>query len=205
MKGFGPAGRVFVSAVLFLLALGPLQAAAPEAEDLYHQALSAYLDGQYDKAIILTAQSLEKDPTFYRSKNLLSILTAEKELEGKTVIWLTGKPSLVPAAPALPMGGASEVAALGLEVHALREKVDRFHGSQTRKNAELNGQIQLMQGLFTSNSTGQYSELQRAQLEIYNQLREANSRSGLDLWILYLLCFASMIFSFLAIWRKPRK
>lgn len=188
-----------------LFAQDAVSAPPAAAEDLYHQALASYLDGNYDQAILLSARSLEKDPTFQKSKNLLSILASEKELEGKTVIWLAGKPSLIPATPTTTSGGTLDGTGLGLEVHALEARMGRFQDSQMKKYAEMSGQIQVIQELVKNNSENQYSELKGSQVEIYNQLRDVRAGRGQDLWILYLLCFASMVISFAAIWRKPRK
>jgi hypothetical protein len=188
-----------------LAAAPPLYPAAPGAEELYHEALVAYLDGRYDKAILLSARSLEKDPAYPKARNLLTILTSETEMEGKTVIWLAEKGP--PAAPVLQAAQADAAGeGLGLEVYALREKVHRFYDSQMGKNAELSGRMQVVQGLVKNNYDAQYSEIRKSQIEIYRRLESLKTERGAGLWPLYLLCLASAIFSILAYSRgKPKK
>ena len=184
----------------------PTTSATQAADDLYHKALEAYLDGNYDQSILLTAESLEKDPAYAKSKNLLSVLTAEKEKASKTVIWLPSataepEPAPVVAAP-VP---APDTSGLQKDLQGLQAKLDHFAGAQYRKNQEVNGQIQVIQELVKENATGQYAEVQKAQVDIVNRLQKVETSRGQDLRLLYVLCAASVLFSAAAAWRSSKK
>jgi hypothetical protein len=173
------------------------------ADDLYHRALEAYLDGNYDQSILLTAQSLEKDPTYPKSKNLLAVLTSEKEKATKTVIWL---PNTTPEpAPLVVPVPVQEKVAVRHDVQDLQTKLERFEGAQNRKNQEVNGQLKVIQELVRDNSSGQYEEVKRSQFEIVNRLQKVESSRGQDLRLIYVLCAASVLLSGGAVWRNTKK
>jgi hypothetical protein len=176
-----------------------------DAEVFYHKALNFYLDGNYDQAILFAAESLEKDPGYEKSKNLLSVLTSEKEQEGKTVIWLAGKPVLVTPTPMpiinTPVENNSGV---GKNVEKLQTQLNNFYHSQTTKNEQVNGQLQVIQELVKDNSSGQYQELKKAQTDIYQELEKIN-KDNHNFWLLYCLCTVSVIFSIAAILKKPKR
>ena len=180
---------------------------ASQAEALYHQALNAYLEGDYDKALLLSAQSLDKDPSHLKTKNLINILATEKDQEGKTVIWISGKPALAPAEPApvpqVVQPPVRDDSKLESAIESLRTGMNRFFGNQGYKNTQMEGQIRTIQGLLKSNSDNKYAEIQAAQVELNKKLEKLQS-AGPDLRFLYLLCAASVFFSLLALFRKPK-
>jgi len=177
---------------------------AQDAEGYYRQALSAYLDGNYDTAILLTAHSLEKDPANAKSKSLLSILTNEKEREGKTVIWLEGKPMIVTPTPmaTLSDGDQLEMQEIQTKAKVLQEQLDGFMRSQKTQNVANGGQLEVIKSLVQSDSEARYGELRKQQAQIYEKLKEIDSRRGSNLNFLYLLCFSSVGVSLWALLRK---
>ncbi len=214
--GLGLVGRgVFVSFFVVLSAglwaqdlptATPVTAQTSAADDLYHRALEAYLDGNYDQSILLAAQSLEKDSSYAKSRNLLAVLTAEKEKATKTVIWLpsaTAEPA--PPVVAVPPAPAPDTSGIQKDVQGLQTKLDRFVGAQARKNQEVSGQLKVIQELVRDNSAGQYEEVQRSQTEIVNRLQKVESSHGPDLRLLYVLCAASVFLSVGAVWRNSKK
>jgi hypothetical protein len=186
----------------------PTSVSAPTsvADDLYHRALEAYLDGNYDQSILFCAQSLEKDPSYGKSKNLLAVLTAEKEKATKTVIWLPSA-TAEPAPPVVvaPSAPAPDTSGIQKDVQVLQIKLDHFVGTQSRKNQEVNGQLQVIQELVKNNSGAQYDEVKNSQVEIVNRLQKVESTRGQDLRLLYVLCAASVLFSAGAVWRNAKK
>ena len=171
------------------------------AEDFYRQALSAYLDGNYDKAIVLAAKSLEKDPGYKKSKSLLAILTAEKEQEGKTVIWLAGEPVIVTPTPVPPALGEN-FSPLRADVDALQDKMTRFMVYQKEKNFQTDGQISVIQDLVKNDNAAKYAELRENLKEINEKLEKIDTGRSLNLKLLYLLCAASIA---LSIWGFSRR
>jgi hypothetical protein len=186
--------------------LGAQKEPAQTADDFYRRALTAYLDGNYDKAILLTAQSLEKDPTHEKSRNLLAVLTSEKEREGKMVIWLAGKPTIISPTPVpFTANPFPDLGELPKDFKNLQTRVDRFYSAQMGKNAQTEGRIQVVQELVKTNSGAQYDEFRKSQTEVYNELKKINSSGNPDMRILYLLCGASLLFSLIALFRKSNK
>ncbi len=176
-----------------------------ESDGLYHRALGAYLSGDYDQALLLAAQSLDKDPAHQKTRNLIAILATEKEQEGKTVIWLSGKPSVVPvdkvptaATPLLQDNSKLEEA-----IAAVRSRIERIFGAQNRRNAQVDAQMQVIQELVKTNGESQYGEVRESQAQIYKKLE--NLEKGQDLRLLYLLCGVSLLFSLLSVFRKRKE
>jgi len=184
----------------------PFATQASAADDLYHRALEAYLDGNYDQSILFCAQSLEKDPSYSKSKNLLAVLTAEKEKATKTVIWLPSA-TAEPAPPVVvaPSAPAPDTSGIQKDVLSLQTKLDHFAGAQSRKYQEVSGQLQVIQELIKNNSDAQYAEVKNSQVEIVNRLQKVESTRGQDLRLLYVLCAASVFLSAGAVWRNSKK
>ena len=173
------------------------------AEDLYRQALGAYLDGNYDKAIVFTAKSLEKDPIYAKSKSLLTILTSEKEQEGKTVIWLAGEPVLVTPTPVQP-APVEKSAPVGNEILGLQEKIDRFMGYQRGKNLQTDGQMLLIRELVKNDNAAKYGELTENLRQINDKLEKIDTGRSMNLKLLYILCIASIALSIWGISKRMK-
>jgi TolA-binding protein len=204
----------------FWFSMGPLAgqiqptpsqtSAVDEAETLYRQALSSYLDGDYDKAIVATAQSLEKDPNFQKSKNLLTLLSAEKDNEGKTVIWLAGKhtdevPVLTPPIDsAQPPSSLSpgELARLQAEITSVRTQENSNRRIQTMQAQQLAGQLDVIHDMVSINNSGQYQELRNSQVDLYQQVQNLNkARWGSLFWVV-LLSLSSLAISLYSVWHS---
>lgn len=186
-----------------------------EAETLYRSALKSYLDGDYDKAIICTAQSLEKDPNFEKSKNLLTLLSAEKENEGKTVIWLAGKQTapiqMVPPASALaplpssPPLSSADLSRLQAEINSARAQEDNHNRLQTLRANQLAGQFEVMHDMMSINNEGQYQELRTSQVQLNQQLQKIERGRWGGLFWFFLVSFASLGLSVVSLLTHRKK
>jgi len=192
-------------AFLTVLSLAVPLMASP-ADPIYEKALASFLEGDYDKALLLSAQSLEKDPAHVKTKNLISVLAAEKEQDGKTVIWLAGKPALVPVPQAQPQTIVQNDDGLRDALRRLEGKLDRSHAGLSSRQETTEGRVRMVQGLLQENDQAKYREVRAAQAEIYKKLEEIEKgRTGPDLLLLYLLCGGSLLLSLAALVRGSRK
>lgn len=209
----------FLLLAVSLAALGPLYgqiqptpqptAAVDEAEALYREALKSYLDGDYDKAIVSTAQSLEKDPNFEKSKNLLALLSSEKENEGKTVIWLAGKHSSPPPVaappPEVPSFTAPDLARLQSEIDSVRAQENNDRRIQTIQARQLAGQLDVIHDMVSINTSGQYQELRNSQVELDQKVRKLGGQRWGSLFWVVLLSLSSLVLSIYSLWAHPKK
>jgi hypothetical protein len=188
------------------LSIPAVALSASPADPIYEKALTSFLEGDYDKALLLSAQSLEKDPAHVKTKNLINVLAAEKEQEGKTVIWLAGKPAVVPVAQAQPQTILHSDDGLRDALKRLEAKLDRSHSTLTGRQEVTDGRVRTVQELLQENDQAKYREVRAAQAEIYKKLEEMEKgRTGPDLLLLYLLCGGSLLFSLAALVRSSRK
>jgi len=183
-----PATILCIFCVVFLGIHSPLsaqhfptsQVAEPNSELFYRQALQAYLDGNYDEAILLAAKSVSKDPANKEVQNLLDLLMGEKDRAKKTEIWLSEK----------------------FPVKNNLESPDQISKNLSNKVSEdLKNdikRIQVQSGHFKENSDAQYSRLQKSQAEVFYELEKQRS----NLFFLYLFSGASLFLSLLAFWSK---
>ncbi len=182
--------------------------AADDAETYYRQALSSYLDGDYDKAIVYTAQSLEKDSSYEKSKNLLALLSAEKDNEGKTVIWLAGKHTAAEPPPAVAQDSSlpsPDLSHLQSEIDTVKAQEDNNRRVQTIRANQLAGQLEVIHDMVSMNSSGQFQELKNSQAELYQQfLKMGSERWGNLLWLI-LLCLLSVALSLYSLWTARHK
>jgi hypothetical protein len=177
------------------------------ADGIYRQALDAYLDGHFDESIALVAKSLTLDSNHAKSKNLLSILVFEKERERKSVIWLAGKPVYVTPVPVpgpapIPMPVFPK--GLDKKIKLLQMQLNQYFNSQAARDAQREGQIDVIQALLKNNEGSQYGELKQALDKIYDQLKAIQAEGSPDLRLLYLICGLSLFFSFLALWKASK-
>jgi hypothetical protein len=177
--------KIFLALVV-LLGLASLGGAttADKEHQYYQEALQAYLSGDLDQAILLDSKALEINPRSPKASALLNVLISEKDMAGKTVIWIGGKPSVVdkeavPAqAPAAP-------------------KVRTVHsgsGVDNKKLAELEARIQAIALLMDRGAQGQYQELKDAQIETTKRLEGMGGRG------LGLLSILAILLSLTALW-----
>jgi hypothetical protein len=178
--------------------------AAESAESLYRQALASYLDGDYDKAIVATAQSLEKDPNFEKSKNLLALLSAEKDNEGRSVIWLAGKqtpppPPSVPA-PGAPALSAPDMARLESEINSVRAQENNNRRFQVAQANQMAGQLDVIHDMVSINASGQYQELRSSQVELDRKVQSLGRQRWGSLFWVVLLSLSSLGVSLYTLW-----
>jgi len=191
-------------AALFLSVPGGVFAASP-ADPIYEKALASFLEGDYDKALLLSVQSLEKDPAHVKTKNLINVLAAEKEQEGKTVIWLAGKPAVVPVAQAAPQTILRSDDGLRDALKRLDAKLDRSHSTLAGRQEVTDGRVRMVQELLQENDQAKYKEVRAAQAEIYKKLEGMDKgRTGPNLLLLYLLCGGSLLLSLVALVRSRK-
>ena len=135
--------------------LVPLLAAASakgnRAQLYYQKAMEAYLAGEYDEAILMDTKALEANPQYTKANSLLQILISEKDMAGKTVIWIGGKP-----APAVKGKAASPVIIVKKTVAGLSE-ADKLKLQELEERVRVAGQLlgRETQGRFKELTDGQ--------------------------------------------------
>lgn len=162
---------------------------------LYQQALDTYLNGDYDQAILLAAQSVEADPQDQKSRDLLTLLTKEKKEIGASEIWLpsqAAKPNglMENPVPALPTPVRSK--AVQRQIEKIQERFNNFYVNQAQENGLFQGQILAVSELLRENANHQYDELRKSQNDLTQEIQAMNASNTRSLWILYGLCFVSL-------------
>src|SRR6185369_10142763 len=71
-----------------------LWAQTAPADNLYPQALEAYLSGDVDQAILIDTKALQANPKDLKATNLLDLLAQEKSRSAQSVIWIGSEASL---------------------------------------------------------------------------------------------------------------
>jgi hypothetical protein len=205
---------IFLTLTTFLISFSNLKAQTPTATEvqpqdgdgLYQQALDTYLNGDYDQAILLAAKSVEIDPKNQKAQNLLMLLTNEKKDIGNYEIWLsthtsnnlTTTPVIAPVmSPVLTNTSDDPIA-------NVEKRFNGFYSAQIRENGQFQGQIQAVSDLLRENSNHQYDELRKSQTDLMSEMESASRSSERNLWILYILCFSSMLLSACALWSIGR-
>lgn len=177
--------KVFLALVV-LMGLAGLGAAAPDdkVQKYYQEALQAYLSGDLDQAILLDSKALEINPRDTKAAALLNVLISEKDMAGKTVIWIGGKASVVDKteAPAPP------------KVHT----VYTGGGFDKKKLEELETRIQTVALLTEKGAQGRYQELKDAQIETTKRLEGMGGRGS------NLLSILAILLSLTALWMSWR-
>jgi len=201
---------IFLTLTMFFLFLSNLKAQTPTATDvqpqdgdrLYQQALDTYLNGDYDQAILLAAKSVEIDPKNQKAQNLLMLLTNEKKDIGNYEIWLsTHTSNNLTTTPAISPTLTNTSDNL---IENIEKRFNGFYSAQIRENGQFQGQIQAVSELLRENSNHQYDELRKSQTDLMNEMESASRGSERNLWILYILCFSSMLLSACALWSIGR-
>jgi hypothetical protein len=198
--------KKFILPAICLLWLPLAAAPAPDpaalnADGVYNQALGAYLNGHYDESIGLVAKSLTLDPKHEKSKNLLSILIFEKERERKNAVWIEGTPVVATPGPKTAVPYPAFPKGLDEKLRSLQLRLKRYFSTSAARNAEREGQIDVMQALLESSEGSNYREIRNSLKEISEQLEAKHAEGPLDLRLLYLLCGLSLFFSLLALWK----
>ncbi len=204
---------ILVFSFFFFPGFGRCQTPASEptpgavtGDSLYQQALDTYLNGDYDQAILLAAKAVQADPQNQKAQNLLTLLTNEKKDIGKYEIWLSGQGGKA-ATPIDDSAGVNADAGIQDQIQKVQQHFNYFYTAQTRENGQFQGQIQAVSELLRENSNHQYDELRKSQNDLIGQVQVISQGHDRSLWILYFLCFMSMLLSFCALWamlRGPR-
>jgi len=174
--------------------------AVGDAPGLYQKGMDAYLQGDYDQAILCAAKSLELDPTYTKSKDLLSVLIVEKEQGEQTEIWLDGKQRNLPA----PKTTADQT--ITAELNKLKSRVKKLEGR--RGFDELEHRIQVVADLMEKTTDGQYQELRDAQVQTQERLEtlvKGQTGQGSNLFWLFVLVCLSLVLSVWAHFRRGPK
>ncbi len=190
--------RPILLAVLALAGFARLWAVG-DAAGLYQKGMDAYLQGDYDQAILCAAKSLELDPSYTKSKDLLSILIVEKEQGEQTEIWLDGKQRNLPAPKTTDPN-------LSSELDKLNSRVKKIEGR--RGFDELEHRIQVVADLMEKTTDGQYQELRDAQVQTQQRLDtlvKGQTGQGTNLFWLFVLVCLSLVLSVWAHFRRDPK
>lgn len=164
----------------------------PAGNDLYPQALQAYLAGNYDQAILLDSRALQADPKDAKAQALLSILVSEKDKASQSVIWI-GKEN----------GGEPVPVSLPAPVTVTQEKTEAVPVSKrpARKvlaMAELEARVNAVAFLLERDQNSQYRELKGAQVSAQKRLDEISSRSLLG----NILLLLALLVAVAALWKS---
>jgi len=147
------------------LFLAPLLAGAAvkanRAQAYYQKAMEAYLAGEYDEAILMDTKALDLNPHYTKANALLQILVSEKDMAGKTVIWIGGKPSVVPQSKAAPE-----------RVMIVKKTVEGLSEADKMKLKELEERVQVVGQLLERESQTRYKELADGQVLTSKRLTE---------------------------------
>lgn len=170
----------------------------PAGNDLYSQALQAYLGGNYDQAILMDSRALQADPKDAKAQALLSILVSEKDKANQTVIWIGKENGTEVAAVDPPVPVTAPVVAPQAKPPAARSS------AKTQGLAELQARVNAVAFLLERDQNSQYRELKGAQVGVQKRLDEINARSlwGNFLFLLALLVGATALWKS---WRNERE
>jgi hypothetical protein len=171
-----------------------------EAGELYQKGMDAFLQGDYDKAILWAAKSLQVDPSFKKSQDLLSVLVVEKERGNQTEIWLGNRTHIAPEPAVAPTPDLSDIRrdilGLGNRVSILEKK---------DPSSRLERRIQIITAMMQKSAKDDYQDLKDAQdksIEKMERLGSGQRSMGLSLFWLFVLVVISLI---LSIWNLIRK
>jgi hypothetical protein len=126
---------------------------APKAKAYYQGALKAYLDGDYDKAVLMDSLALQLDPQLDKAANLLNVLTIEMDKAHQTDIWI-GSP-----------GSSGQVTPLVPATSLVGKRIIPSKPADVTKLTQLQAQIQVMEFLMSRNS--------EEQVKIFQMTRKA--------------------------------
>lgn len=171
-----------------------------EAGELYQKGMDAFLQGDYDKAILWAAKSLQVDPSFKKSQELLSVLVVEKERGNQTEIWLGNRtrPTAEPAVAPTPdlSDIRRDILGLGNRVSILEKK---------DPTSRLERRIQIITAMMQKAAKDDYQDLKNAQdksMEKMERLGSGQKSMGQSLFWLFVLVGFSLM---LSIWNLMRK
>lgn len=91
------------------------------------------------------------------------------------------------------------------QIKLLKKQVNNYFDSEAAKDAEREGQIDVIQSLLKNHAGTQYEELKQELNNIDEQLQKLMAEGAPDLRWLYLICGLSLFFSFVALRKATRK
>src|SRR6185369_10092832 len=113
-----------------------LWAQTAPADNLYPQALEAYLSGDVDQAILIDTKALQANPKDLKATNLLDLLAQEKSRSAQSVIWIGSEASL-----------AKQTAQTPPAVEPATKIVrTRYLKADTSQIEQLEGEVKTLQG-----------------------------------------------------------
>ncbi len=188
--------------LITLIALGSVASlrAVDDAETFYRKGMDAFLQGDYDQAILWSAKSLQMDPSYKKSQDLLSVLVVEKEKGVQTEIWLGDRPR--PVQPAQPTFD-KDFADIRAELLGLNQRVGILEKRPSARAFEQ--RFQMAVNMLQKNSDDNYRELKAAQghsLEKLERITRWQNSLGQSLFWLFVLVAISLV---LSIWNLIRK
>jgi hypothetical protein len=150
-----------------------------KANDAYQGALQAYLQGDFDQAILLDTRALQTDPENQKAADLLAVLIQEKEQNRKTEIWIGSGKTVNPVFVGVPVISASPlpVAVAPPKVpKVVKKKVRQTPTIQTAvdlaQKAALDSRLETILLLMGRNASEQYHELTSAQVDTFKKVNE---------------------------------
>lgn len=170
---------------------------AQRAKAYYQDALKAYLDGDYDKAILMDSKALQLDPHQPKAAELLNILTYEMNSAHQTDIWIGSQRGENQAVPPIPL--SSRLHSGGIHIGNPRLAPAQL--------IQLQAQLQMISMLMSRNSEEQAKIMDMAKSDSDNRLNVISKRLGSleeksitdDLTPMEILCLLAVLLSIIAL------
>jgi hypothetical protein len=174
-----------------------------EAETFYLKGMDSFLQGDYDKAILYTAKSLQISSDYKKAQNLLSVLVVEKEQGTQTEIWLGDRTRVAP----LPVTTvvSPDLTEVNNKLKNLGIRVKRIEAGDREK--QLERRVQVIAEMLQKSAKDDYQELKTTQnisIEKINQLAKGQSGFGRSLFWLFALVALSLLLSVWSILIKKK-
>ncbi len=140
-----------------------------KSSEAYQGAMKAYLEGDFDQAILLDTQAIQADAKNQKASDLLAVLVKEKEQNRKSEIWI-GSQKPAPAVPAVTAPApipAAQPAPLKVR-----------HVSIGTASAAMEARVETIMLLMGRNSSDQYRELTASQVDTIKRVDDGLNRLG---------------------------
>ena len=160
---------VFVSPVL------TWAQSSDNSNEVYQSALKAYLEGDFDQAILLDTRAIQADANNRKASDLLAVLVGEKEQNQKTEIWIGSDKAL----NQVPLVSSPIPQTLPAASRVRHVSKTRSHKAPPLKaaakevdNSALEARVETILLLMGRNASDQYKELTAAQMDTMKRMEE---------------------------------
>jgi|GEM_PF-1769445 len=146
-----------------------------KSNEAYQGALKAYLEGDFDRAILLDTRAIQMDMKNKKAADLLTVLVQEKEQNHKTEIWIGSDRVVNPLQSLAPILPPTIPVVRHSSKPSTHAKVSSKTGlpAKVTDAGELEGRVETLLLLMGRNASDQYQELTSAQVDTMKKV-EAN-------------------------------